>query len=79
MTKKKIAQKINSADDKALKKLMLRAEEIKKRGLNDEDIILQLIADEFNGDYKTSGILGAGMYDKMNYMCLKCLMFYSHR
>lgn len=69
MTKKKIAQKINSADDKALKKLMLRAEEIKKRGLNDEDIILQLIADEFNGDYKTSGILGAGMYDKMNYMC----------
>ena len=67
--KEKIANRIKNADSKTLKRLLARADEIKNRGLDDEDIILQLVEDEFNNNYKTPSILGAGMYDKMNYMC----------
>ena len=67
--KEKISQRIKNADSRTIKRLVLRAKEIEKRGLDDENILLQLIEDEFNNNYKTPGILGAGMYDKMNYMC----------
>ena len=66
---KKIVERIKTADSKTIKRLLARAYEIKNRGLDDENIILQLIEDEFNQGYKAPEILGAGMYDKMNYMC----------
>lgn len=67
--KEKIAQRIKTADVKTLAKLLKRAQELEKRGLKDEDISLQLIADEYESGYKMPKYLGAGMYDKMNYMC----------
>ena len=67
--KEKIAEKIKLKDSKTIDRLLKRAEEIRKRGLSDEDIILQLVADEYDTGYKTPKILGAGMYDKMNHMC----------
>jgi NRPS condensation-like uncharacterized protein len=73
MTKEKIADKIKTTDEKTLNKLLARAEKIKSRGLDDEDIILQLVADEYSNNYKVPSILGAGMYDKMNHMC-RCYM-----
>ena len=73
MTAEKIAQKIKNADEKAIKKLLLRAQEIERRGLSNEDIILQLVADEYENGYKTPKFFNAGMYDKMNYMC-RCYM-----
>lgn len=73
MTKEKLAEKINSVDEKALGKLLVRAGEIRDKGLDDEDIILQLVADEYSNNYKVPAILGAGMYDKMNHMC-RCYM-----
>ena len=73
MTREKIADKIKSEDNKVIDKLLRRAEKIKSRGLSDEDIILQLVADEYNNGYKTPILLGAGMYDKMNHMC-RCYM-----
>ena len=73
MKKEKIAEKIKSADDKTLQRLLNRAETLKNRGLDDEAIVLQLLADEFSTGYKEPKILGAGMYDKMNHMC-RCYM-----
>ena len=73
MTAEKIAQKIKNANEKAIKKLLLRAQEIERRGLSNEDIILQLVADEYESGYKTPKFFNAGMYDKMNYMC-RCYM-----
>lgn len=69
MLKEKLADKIKNCDSKAMEKLLRRAEQIKSRGLDDEDIIAQLVADEYEAGYKTPAILGAGMYDKMNHMC----------
>lgn len=69
MMKDKIAAKIKSEDNKVLKYLLERAEAIEKRGLNDENIVLQLITDEYERGYKEPKLLGAGMYDKMNHMC----------
>ncbi len=69
MTKEKIADRIKSQDGKTLKRLLERAQAIVKRGLADEDIVLQLVADEYENDCKEPNILGAGMYDKMNHMC----------
>ena len=40
MTKEKIAEKIKTADVRTIQKLTERAEIIRKRGLDDEDIIL---------------------------------------
>ncbi len=71
--KDKIAQKIKSNDSKITDKLFKRAEEIRNRGLSDDDILLQLVADEYEKGYKTPVLLGAGMYDKMNHMC-RCYM-----
>ena len=71
--KEKIADKIKLSDSKAIDRLVKRAEEIKSRGLTDEDVILPLVADEYKSGYKTPKVLGAGMYDKMNYMC-RCYM-----
>ena len=73
MTKEKLAAKIKSADEKTLQKLLARADKIRNRGLEDEDIILQLVADEYDNNYRVPMILGAGMYDKMNHMC-RCYM-----
>lgn len=73
MTKEKISEKIKSADAKTVNKFMARAKELRKRGLTDENIILQLIADEFESGYKMPKYIGAGMYDKMNHMC-RCYM-----
>lgn len=73
MTKEKITAKIKCSDEKTLMKLLKRAEEIKTRGLYDEDIILQILADEHADNYRVPAILGAGMYDKMNHMC-RCYM-----
>ncbi len=67
--KEKISEKIKNEDKKILSKLLDRAETIKSRGLDDEDIILQLVADEYENNIKEPKILGAGMYDKMNHMC----------
>ena len=67
--KEKIAEKIKVNDSKILERLLKRAEEIRRRGLDDEDIIAQLVADEYKTGYKTPKILSAGMYDKMNHMC----------
>lgn len=67
--KEKIAEKIKITDEKTLKKLLARAEKIANRGLSDESIILQLIADEYEKNIKEPKVLGAGMYDKMNHMC----------
>lgn len=67
--KEKIAEKIKVKDSKIIDRLLKRAEEIKSRGLSDEDIILQLLDDEYKADYKVPKVLGAGMYDKMNHMC----------
>lgn len=69
MTKERIADKIKSRDDKTVSRLFERAKAIEKRGLTDEDIILQLIADEYENGIKEPKLLGAGMYDKMNHMC----------
>ena len=69
MTKEKIADKIKSRDDKTVSRLFERAKAIEKRGLTDENIILQLIADEYEKGVKQPKLLGAGMYDKMNHMC----------
>ena len=73
MTKEKIAEKIKTTDVRTIQKLAERADIIKKRGLDDEDIILQLIADEYQNNKKEPKIIGAGMYDKMNHMC-RCYM-----
>ena len=73
MTAEKIAQKIKNADEKAINKLLKRAQEIESRGLSNEDIILQLVADEYETGYKTPKRVHAGMYDKMNHMC-RCYM-----
>ena len=51
MTKEKLAAKIKSADEKTLQKLLARADKIRNRGLEDEDIILQLVADEYDNNY----------------------------
>ena len=67
--KEKISEKIKTEDKKILSKLLCRAEAIKSRGLDDEDIILQLVADEYENNIKEPKLLGAGMYDKMNHMC----------
>ena len=67
--KEKISDKLKTSDPKILNKYSLRAQQLIKRGLEDEDIILQIIADEFESNYKMPKYLGAGMYDKMNYMC----------
>ena len=67
--KEKIADKINLKDSKTIDRLVKRAEEIRSRGLSDEDIIAQLVADEYKSGYKTPKVLSAGMYDKMNHMC----------
>ncbi len=69
MTKDKIADKIKSNDDKTISRLFERAKAIEKRGLDEEEIILQLIADEYESGRKEPKLLGAGMYDKMNHMC----------
>ncbi len=73
MTKEIIAEKIKISDTKTLNRLLERAKEIEKRGLNDEAIILQLIEEEYKNKYRTPRILEAGMYDKMNHMC-RCYM-----
>ena len=73
MIKEKISEKIKCSDAKTLNKYMARAEELQKRGLTDEKLILQLIADEYEISYKTPKFFNAGMYDKMNYMC-RCYM-----
>ena len=83
--KEKIAQRIKTADAKTSAKLLKRAQELEKRGLNDEDIALQIIADEYESGYKMPVYLGAGMYDKMNYMCrfymdrtVRLALYYDH-
>ena len=73
MTIEKITQKISSASAKELKKLQARAEQLEKRGLTDEAILLGLLNDEYNNNYKEPRVVGAGMYDKMNYM-YRCYM-----
>lgn len=73
MTKEKLASKIKSTDEKTLQKLLTRADKIRARGLEDEDVVLQLVADEYFNNYRVPVILGAGMYDKMNHMC-RCYM-----
>lgn len=73
MTKEKLLEKIKTEDKKTLQKWLARAETIKSRGLDDEDIVLQLIADEYENNTKQPKLLEAGMYDKMNHMC-RCYM-----
>ena len=48
--KDKISGKIKTSDSKIINKLLLRAEKIRSRGLNDEDIIAQLVADEYENN-----------------------------
>ena len=67
--KEKISAKVKTSEPKILTNLLTRAETIKKRGLEDEDIIAQLVADEYKNNIKEHKLLGAGMYDKMNHMC----------
>ena len=67
--KEKISAKVKTSDPKILSKLIARAEEIRKRGLDDENIVAQLVADEYDNNVKVPKVLGAGMYDKMNHMC----------
>ena len=69
MIKEKLIDKIKTNDSKAIEKLLKRAQQIKDRGINDDDIVAQLVADEYKAGYKTPTILAAGMYDKMNHMC----------
>ena len=71
--KDKISAKIKASDSKVISKLLLRAEKIRSRGLDDEDIIAQLVADEYENNIKEPRYIGAGMYDKMNHMC-RCYM-----
>lgn len=73
MIEEQIKKRLTGADGKTVKKFSDRAETLRKRGLQNENIILQLIADEYAQGYKEPKILGAGMYDKMNHMC-RCYM-----
>lgn len=73
MIREQIERRFSSADEKTIKRLINRAEILRKRGLGDESVILQLITDEYNQGYKEPGFLWAGMYDKMNHMC-RCYM-----
>lgn len=50
-----------------------RIQELRSRGLADENVIYDLIVDEVESNRRRPKILKAEMYDKMNYMC-RCYM-----
>ena len=46
-----------------------RANQLKSRGLNDENLIASLIEKEFRENFVVPKKLKSEMYDKVNYMC----------
>ena len=73
MEREQLEKRLNGADGRTISRFKKRAETLRKRGLEDEDIILQLISDEYSQGYKEPKFIWAGMYDKMNHMC-RCYM-----
>ncbi len=73
MLRELLIKRLDTVDEKTIRKYEKRAELLRSRGLDDENIILQLIADEYNRNYKEPKFLWADMYDKMNHMC-RCYM-----
>ena len=73
MIREQIEKRLSGADTRTVRRFVKRAEELRRRGLQDDGIILQLIADEYESGYKEPKLIWAGMYDKMNHMC-RCYM-----
>ena len=73
MEREQLEKRLNGADGRTISRFEKRAETLRKRGLEDEDIKLQLISDEYSQGYKEPKFIWAGMYDKMNHMC-RCYM-----
>ncbi len=73
MIREQIEKRLSGADSKTIKRFTERAEVLRNRGLQDDNIILQLIDDEYRQGYKEPRLIWAGMYDKMNHMC-RCYM-----
>ena len=73
MIREQIEKRLPGADNRTVRRFAKRAEELRRRGLQDDGIILQLIADEYESGYKEPKLIWAGMYDKMNHMC-RCYM-----
>ncbi len=73
MIREQVEKRLTEADSKTIKKFTERAKVLRNRGLRDDNIILQLITDEYSSGYKEPKMMWAGMYDKMNHMC-RCYM-----